>query len=192
MLKCILCKSFSPAIICRTCQSIYLQPQLHTRILSDGFKVYSFYRYQEISPLLTTKHTMIGHQIYQILSRHTFKKFAQHFDDEYSLFAIPIDDQSQGGYSHTAILAHALKSKQIKPLYRAIRAKNSVSYSGKSLAYRMEHPRDFEVKIKGNNHLILVDDIVTTGLTMMEARKAVENSGQSPIFGLCLADAKEF
>ncbi len=192
MYKCILCKSFSFSIICTHCQSTYFIPHFHTRVLPDGFKVYSFYHYQDVSPLLTTKHTFLGHEIYQILARHSFLKFAQEYNSETPLLAVPIDDRSLGGYSHTALLAKSLKSQYIKPLYRVLRAQNSVSYSGKSLAYRMENPRNFKVNIKGENDLILVDDIVTTGLTILEAKKCLEDSGQSPIFGLCLADAKEF
>lgn len=105
--------------------------------------------------------------------------------------ALPLDDNIRSGYSHTAILAHALKSNFITPIYRTLRAKNHVSYAGKSLAFRLKNPRNFEIFKKPKFPIILVDDIVTTGSSLLEAKKTLENAGFSVLFGLVLANAEE-
>ncbi len=120
------------------------------------------------------------------------KKFAENFSFNAAVYALGIDDHTKNGYAHTAILTKALKSKHIKPLYGKLRAQNSVSYAGKSLAYRLSHKRDFIYHDREQKEIILVDDIITTGTTILEAKKAIEKAKATPIFALTLADAREF
>jgi competence protein ComFC len=191
MPRCLLCKRVSFSHICKVCQNQFLAPTLSTRVIGDGFKVFSFYNYHDIAPLLKTKHTYIGAAIYKILADNAFKKFSQNFHFDSKVYAIGIDDHSKHGYAHTAILTRALKSRIIKPLYGALRAKNSVRYSAQSLAYRMKHKRDFFYHDSEGIDVILVDDIITTGTTILEAKNVLEKSSVTPIFALTLADARE-
>jgi competence protein ComFC len=66
-----------------------------------------------------------------------------------------------------------------------------VNYSGKSLQFRLEHPRDFVYKGKSNIDVILVDDIITTGITLQEAQKVLMTHGVNVLFALTLADVEE-
>jgi len=191
MIRCILCKKLSLPHICITCQQNLLKPTLSTRLIGDDFKVFSFYKYHDIAPLLKTKHTHLGASVYKILANCAMKKFSQNFSFENRVYAIGIDDHSKVGYSHTAILAKALKSDVITPLFHALRAGNDVSYSGKSFAYRLKNSRSFTYHGKGSKDIILVDDILTTGTTILEAKKVLEKANQTPLFSLTLADARE-
>ena len=69
-------------------------------------------------------------------------------------------------------------------------ANNKVSYSAQSLDYRLANPRDFVYKGKQGMDAILVDDIVTTGTTLSEARAVLQKSGIDVLFALTLADAR--
>ena len=199
MMRCILCCKLSFSQICKKCQNSFLKPSLNTRIVGADFKVFSFYNYADIAPLLKTKHTHLGACVYKILADIALKEFAKNFSFEYPLYAIGIDDHSRGGYAHTAILTRALKTEYITPLYAVLRANNTLSYSGKDLAYRLSHPRDFVYKQKRELHhdnnaeieVILVDDILTTGTTLLEAKKVLEEASLKPLFALTLADARE-
>ncbi len=191
MIRCLLCKKISFVLICQTCQNNFLAPTLTTRYLADDFKVISFYRYGEIAPLLKTKHTHIGQAIYKILADNSLHLFAQNFSFDTPLYAVGIDDHVKHGYAHTAILAKALQSESITPLFRKMRAGNSISYAGKSLQYRLKHKRNFSYHDSRHRDLILVDDIITTGTTILEAKQAVEKAGSTPVFALTLADARE-
>lgn len=120
----------------------------------------------------------------------TLKPFLQSlkFDEKVSL--LPIDDRIKNGYSHTAVLAHFCKNRNFIPRYKALRAKNSISYSGKSLQYRKTHKRDFSCGYAKSEDVILIDDLVTTGITLLEACRVLEKENKNILFALTLADAK--
>jgi len=103
--------------------------------------------------------------------------------------SVAIDDTVKSGYSHTAILNKALKSKNINPLYNKLRAKNPISYSGKSKEFRLLNPRDFIVKSFAAKEIILVDDIITTGSTLTQAIQAMKAVKKEVVCCLTLADA---
>ena len=66
-----------------------------------------------------------------------------------------------------------------------------MNYSGKPLQYRLEHPRDFVYSGKKDVNVILVDDIVTTGITLQEAQKVLMAHHVNVLFALTLADVEE-
>ena len=191
-MKCLLCENYSlTQHICKSCQEQFLQPSLYKRRLDNGIEVFSFYRYEDIKSLLFTKHTDIGFHIYRLLADLSFSQFADEFQWENQVSAVAIDDNSKSGYSHTAILNRALKSKNIKPLFNKLRAQNSISYSGKSRAFREANPRDFQFINFPNSEVILVDDIITTGATLREASTKLTQAGKEVLFCLTLSDVRQ-
>lgn len=178
-----MCENFSFSHICTSCQKNFLQPSLYKRKLQDNIELISFYKYDDIKKLLHTKHTDLGFYIYNILAKLSFKKFAQEFHTKEQYVSIAVDDHVRSGYSHTAILNQQLSTYNIKPLYNKLRAKNRVSYSGKSKYFRENNPRDFQIKHFQAQEIILVDDIVTTGSTLTQA---INKLGEERI-SLCLS-----
>lgn len=189
-MRCRLCLRLSWQPFCKTCLQTLLTPAPAFRILEDGLKVYSFYRYQDIAFLLHTKHTYVGARVFAQLARHTFLPFFQTFELPKGIYALPIDDHVRNGYAHNAILAKATQP-YLTPLYGALRAKNHVSYSGKSRAFRQENKRDFNITCSKGIDVILIDDIVTTGCTLQEAHAVLQREGINVLFALVLADARE-
>ncbi|MBU1928124.1 ComF family protein [bacterium] len=186
-MKCLLCENFSFSHICNNCQETFLTPSLYKRKLL-GVEVLSFYKYSEIKDLLHTKHTDLGYYIYKIMAQNSFKKFAKSFELLNQAVSIAVDDVPLSGYSHTAIINKALNSSYIKPLYNKLRAKNSISYSGKSREFRLLNPRDFEIKSFDEKEVILVDDIITTGSTLTQAIQIMQANKKEVLFCLTLAD----
>jgi len=183
-----MCESLSLKHICHSCQELYLTPQIYKRQLLSNIQVISFYKYEEIKDLLHTKHTQLGFHIYNILAHRSMKLFSDEFHFEGSVVAIAIDDNIKSGYSHTAILSQTLKSQSIKPLFNKLRAKNLISYSGKSREFRINNPRDFRVNNFKEKDVILIDDIVTTGTTLNEAIIALQKEHKEVLFCLTLCD----
>ena len=188
-MKCLMCESPSFTHICSSCEELFLKPTLSKRKLSNGIQVISFYKYREIKELLHTKHTDIGYYIYNILAQNSFKKFAEEFSYPNVVSSVAVDDKPNSLYSHTSILSKALQSAFIEPIHAALRAQNSVSYSGKSREFRLLNPREFRVKKFDAKELILVDDIITTGSTLSQAVEAMHKENKEVLFCLTLADA---
>ena len=185
------CETFSLAHICSACQTTFLTPSIYKRKLSNGVEVFSFYKYDDIKQLLFTKHTDLGFYVYDILAALSFKKFAQEFDFDATVVSIPVDDNVKSGYSHTAVLNRRLKSKNVKPLYNKLRAKNEISYSGKSKEFRLMNAREFELKEFEQKNVILVDDVVTTGATLSEASNLLLSQKKEVLFCLTLTDVSQ-
>ena len=190
-MRCMVCESFSLKHICKPCQNKFLSPSFYQRKILGKIPVYSFYKYKDIESLLLSKHTDLGHYIYTILAQNSFASFARNFEYENNLVSLSVDDHSRHGYSHTALLNKALKSRWINPLYARLRADNAVSYSGKDYQFRLLNPRKFQVGDFKEEDVILVDDIITTGLTLTQAVEALRVKGKHVAFCLTLADAKE-
>ncbi len=187
-----LCENYSlTQHICLSCQKQFLQPSLYKRTLPNGIEVFSFYKYEDIKPLLFTKHTNLGFYIYTLLAKLSFKKFAENFVYEEATISIAIDDRATSGYSHTAILNKALKSSDIKPLFNKLRAQSMLSYSGKPKAFRLENPRNFRLKKFKQKSVIVVDDIITTGTTLTEATNLLCQENKEVLFCLTLADVRK-
>ncbi len=187
---CISCDEFSFSIICETCQDTLLRPNLFRREIEEGFFVYSFYSLEELEDLLNSKYYFHGDRVFNILAKLSFSKFAREFSYTQEVLAIPIDDHTRHEFSHTAILAHNMKSSYIKPIYNKLKANNKIKYAGKDLDFRLKNPRKFTLKNIQNETIILLDDVITTGTTLKEARKVCLKNNNDILFALTLADAK--
>jgi competence protein ComFC len=186
-----MCERFSLlSHICPSCQEQFLTPTLHKRKILGNIPVYSFFPYNDIESLLLTKHTDIGYYIYAILAKQSFRAFAHEWKYEGKVASIGIDDHAHHGYSHTALLNRALKTSNITPYYGKMRASKHYKYAGKSVEERLLNPREFRYTPFKEEEVILVDDIVTTGLTLTEAAETLQMQGKRVILCLTLSDAE--
>jgi len=190
-MRCLSCHKLSIKTFCFACQTTLLQPSVTHRQVGL-LDVYSFFNYQHIEDLLLTKHTPQGFKIYGALASLTFTPFIQTFlqEDSREVHIIGIDEHIKSGYSHVALLSHAMKHPKAKIHHAKLLSKSSISYAGKSLQYRLENPRLFEYKGVSNIEAILIDDIITTGTTLKEAHNILEKKGVHVLFALTLADVK--
>ena len=188
-MRCLSCQGLSHKIICGSCRDRYLEPSFFKRELQKDFFVYSFYRYEEISDLLNSKYQFYGDRVFNILAKLSFKKFASNFKFDEMVQAVAIDDHTRHQFSHTAILAKHLDSKMIKSVYNSLKACNIVKYAGQDLEFRKKNKRKFRYMGEKNIKTILVDDIVTSGSTILEAKECLEKKGCEILFALTLSDA---
>jgi competence protein ComFC len=191
-LRCVSCHKLSFSTFCKTCQTNLLQPSVSKRTLGT-LEVYSFFKYQNIEDLLLTKHTPQGFKLYKALATLSFKPFIQKFmkEDKRSIYIVGIDENVKSGYAHVALLSHEMKMKNVKVQHAKLMARNKINYSGKTLQYRLENPRDFVYTGKKGVEVILVDDIVTTGTTLKEAASVLKKNGVDVLFALTLAGVEQ-
>ncbi len=187
-MRCLSCHKLSFSTFCKKCKEELLKPSISKRYI-DGLEVYSFYKYHNIEDFLLTKHTPQGFRIYSELAKITFKPFIREFmkNSNKSIYIIGVDESVDSGYSHVALLTHQMRYKRVKVLHNSLIAKNRVNYSGKSLQFRLENPRGFIYRGIENIDVILVDDIITTGITLKEAKKILGKSRVNSLFALTLA-----
>lgn len=190
-MRCYSCGKLSFKAVCETCKKTLFVPSTQTRRIGT-LDVISFYSYTTLEPLLLTKHKPEGWRIYRELGRMLFQPFMKEFveHDNGVVYVIGVDEDVRSGYSHVAQLTHAMKMSGVHVAHGVLRARNRVNYSGKPLQYRLENPRDFLYKGKTNISAILVDDIVTTGMTLQEAQKTLARHGVDVLFALTLASAQ--
>ena len=187
-MRCLSCHKLSFDTFCKTCQEQLLKPNITKRVV-DGLDVYSFFNYQHIEDLLLTKHTPQGFKVYKALAKISFKPFIKRFiqEDNRQIYIVGVDESVKHGYSHVALLTHELEYKNVKVLYAKLMATNSIKYAGKSLQFRLENPRELVYSGFKNIEVILVDDIITTGTTLKEAKKVLQKGGVEILFALTLA-----
>ena len=188
-MKCILCESFSPNIICSSCQQNHLQPKLYRDRVGD-VEVISFYEYDDIKELLYAKYHQFGSSILKILAKNSLGVAKEEFANLRGSYIIAIDDSVASGYSHTSILAHSFASPKLKQLHNVLRATNSVKYAGHNLDYKIANPREFVYNGKSKIDVILVDDVVTDGVTINEAKRVLVQNGVNLLFCLALSYSK--
>lgn len=206
-MRCVNCGAFSLRTICAACAANLAECRLGMRQV-EGFSVFYYYGYSEIRELILSKHHEYGAAVLARIASLSLAKFPLHLQREisanpqnYEAFkttdgvfkfnAVPLDDDVRSGYSHTAILARALKSELIEPKFHCLRAQNRVKYTGQSLEFRLKHKRNFKILTPPQFPVILVDDIITSGLSMLQARESLIDGGFMPVCGLVLANAKE-
>ncbi|MBK1973796.1 ComF family protein [Campylobacter sp. TTU-622] len=191
-MKCFNCEEFALLGFCDKCKENLKELSLSIRMLDKNFKVYSFYKYEQIKHLLYSKHHFYGYFVFNMLAKLSFKKFKHFFNPDIKINAIALDDKVENLlYSHSAILLRYLKSKNIKPVYGALHAQSNVKYSGQNMQFRQQNKRNYKLLKKINHPVILVDDVVTSGSSLLEAKELLEKNKIFVLFALVLADAKE-
>lgn len=188
-MRCLTCHLFSFQIICKGCQEKFLTPSFYKRTIENELDVYFFYPFAEVKELLSSKYEFYGDKVYTLLAKLAFKKFAQNFSYEEKITVISVDDHTRHDFSQTAILGKHLQTSQLFPLYGVLQAQNKVKYAGKNLAFRQQNKRDFSYTGPSNIQVILVDDVVTTGTTLIEAKRILEDHGCEVLFALTITDA---
>lgn len=189
-MRCLICEKLSFNIICNNCQKSFLKTSLHKRELQKGFFVYSFYNFDEIKSLINAKYYFFGDRILKILAKLSFKIFSKNFNYNEKITLIAIDDHTRGDYSHNAIFINSMRCEKFDIRYNILKATNIVKYAGKSFDFRKSNKRKFKYSGKKGLKVILIDDVVTTGLTILEAKKSLEQNNCEVLFALTISDAK--
>ncbi|GMT38511.1 Amidophosphoribosyltransferase [Helicobacter bizzozeronii] len=186
-MRCLVCGKWVLGLICARCYAD-LCPSLVVRSL-EGVPVYSFYVYEEIEWLIKSKYQPLGSRVLALLARRCAEQLAPHLPKT-PLYGVGIDDHVKRGYSHTAVILHALcvaLKPHLKAKYNQLKATNPITYAGQSLKFRQENKKNFVFSGDPSLPYFLVDDVLTTGSTMQQAIETLQNAGARVVFACTLA-----
>jgi len=191
-MRCFSCYAISKKILCKKCRLELFTPTVKIRKIGT-LDVVSFYRYSTIESLLLSKHKPEGFRIFRYLAEVTMQPFIDKFlkESDSSIHIIGVDEKIKNGYSHVACLTHKMKRDRSTILHSSLISQNSINYAGKTLQFRLNNPRDFIYSGIEDIDAILVDDIVTTGITLQEAEQTLKKSRVNVLFALTIADARD-
>ncbi|CRF47031.1 hypothetical protein HHE02_03150 [Helicobacter heilmannii] len=185
-MRCFSCGVWSFKLLCKRCYA-ELAPHLQIHSL-ERTPVFSFYTYDDIELLIKSKYSLMGSRLLPLLALRVQDLLEPLLQEP--LHALPIDDHTKRGYSHTAAIARALcANSPCKPIYNKLRATKSITYAGQSLEFRQENPKGFVFRGDPKLSYFLVDDVLTTGTTLRQAIQTLRQEGAWVAFALVLAKA---
>jgi len=196
--RCVSCKTMG-SYLCANCFSYISFSEQNTKegyfsaIAYKGVAkklIYSF----KYKPYLTDLREVLGDLFYESLIQQ--EGFMSALQTKPIFVPIPLHSSrlKSRGYNHAAILASELAKRfNLRSIDLINRIKKTVSQYGLNKDERKENISGaFAVipnisKISQYPNILLVDDIVTTGVTLNEAAKVLKKAGVQKVWGVSLA-----
>ncbi len=147
-------------------------------------------------PYLSDLHDHITDLFYEGIIQH--EQFNSILQTESILVPIPLhrSKQRERGYNHAELLSKNLGKRLGLPTKTLLKRKKKTQIQANlKREERLENMKDaFEIvneqKMADVKQVILVDDIITTGATMLEAAKVLKKEGIEHVWGIALAHGK--
>ena len=196
---CLLC-GYLDEPLCRRCQAV-LPFEPHVRVISD-FKVASACFYEPDSLLAKLVHGLkYQHQadVYRYFAP-TLRRSLELFWDPSSVILVPVPLHRarllERGYNQSELLAKTMGAYFGVPVMNLLERQKDTGHQAQlSQEARAENMQSvFRVRpsmknaVLGSSQILLVDDIVTTGCTLLACRDALRENGATFIAALTLAD----
>lgn len=204
--KCFTFLSFDVDKICAVCNGAsfngFTHPKCKGKFTIDG--VFSSIAYRGVAkkliikfkydPYLTGLKKVMAELFYEgLIQKEEFHKVLK---SDSILVPVPLyhSRERKRGYNHAHILAQEISNKLNLPMINALkRIKNTKPQANLKREERLKNLKDafevdpkFKTKIK-NRQIFLVDDVFTTGSTLLETGKMLKKAGASGVWGLTLA-----
>jgi len=194
-MRCFSCDNLSIQPVCKECVKDFLTPEMIEKEVGN-LEVISFFDYYLTVEFIKSKYIPSGYRVYKFIAKKYFnpfiKAYADSLKDKKPLYLIGVDEKVDRGYSNVSLLMHySSKGNRVKPIHNVLKAKSKVQYAGQPLEYRLENPRKFIYTGPKNIDAILIDDTITTGTTLEEASRVLNENGVNIHFALTVANAKE-
>ena len=204
---CYSCKSVlvkNERVLCLKCYvdlpKHFNRQNIHQLILSvngKNYKLYRRYKFQKKSAIQKLIYELkYNNKAYlgEYLGKELYKTIS-HLQNVNYIIPVPLHEEklSQRGYNQSELIAKGLqkhlKCKLLNDVL--VRKENTVSQTNKSRFHRFENMAGVfyltEKKELENKHIILLDDVFTTGATISECIKVLEQIRNINITIVCMA-----
>lgn len=200
---CYLCKDKTgdyDSYICRDCSQklewINARSKIEFKYISDCYYCLSYNRFlrEKISDYKFNGKNYLYKAFGDIMLK-TAKEIPEEID---LVLFVPSHRRKQAirGYNQAELLAKYIANSLNKPLTRKnlVKVKSTKEQSGLNKLDRMINLKEsFKIKdgeeIKGKK-ILLIDDIITTGVTLEEVSRVLLNNGAKKVIGLTLTSSK--
>lgn len=173
------------------CKSKYSIDGAFSGISYKGIVKKLIYNFKYKPYLSDLKNSLVELFYESIIQNEIFQKA---YSSSPALVPIPLHSKRlrERGYNHANMLAQGLSSKlDLQVLELLKRVRTTKSQFGLKLKERKENLQNaFALNAKCeilNNNIFLVDDILTSGSTLLEAAKILKRNGAKKVWGLTLA-----
>lgn len=189
--RCVICDTQGPDI-CQTCllDLHHAKPSEHDWITS-GFN----YHDERIEQLMRLIKNKPHGRVVRLLVRSMFKQIPLPVAD--MIIPIPIHRSRfiERGYNQSLLIAKSVSKILAIPIESSVLIKHHQTKKQGTLASRADRMKNLEQsftvrnkKIIQGKHILLVDDITTTGSTLSEARKTLLDAGACSVNAITVAN----
>ncbi len=200
---CIACER-KGASLCALCErAIILRPMMHEEWLTSLFEYHQPIVKKAIQDLKYHHRRGIADYFGNALFREFFSQLARHPEQVVPICFIPIPGSAAGnaerGYNHAgeiakALVAVAARSRMPMCVLDHVLLKTREPKPQARIDERCAREKNvegvFEVRDKkliAGKHIVLIDDVITTGETMKAARKVLLQAGAKTVIGIGVA-----
>jgi competence protein ComFC len=189
---CLVCnKNSADGLTHPGCKSKYVIDGAFSAIAYKGIVKKLIYNFKYKPYLSDLKKSLVELFYESVIQQEIFQKA---YKTSPILIPIPLSKKrlKSRGYNHAELLAEGLsKSLNLKLIDALVRTRETKSQFGLTLKERKENIKNaFSLDSKfiiRNSTIFLVDDILTTGSTLLEAAKILKKNGAKKVYGLTLA-----
>lgn len=198
---CLVCGYLEESLCTRCRERLPFFPHQRTLVLPDGelFQVFSALYYDQ-SPLLEELVHGLKYAHHSDLKRYLIPPMREALRlllDPSDLIFVPVPlfahRERERGYNQAELLAEVLARATGRPLWKGLQR---VRDTGSQVLVKGRMERQSNIRnafqVVGpaplSSQLVLVDDIVTTGSTLLECRHALMDVGATQVLALTLAD----
>jgi competence protein ComFC len=174
------------------CKSKYAIDGAFSAIAYKGIVKKLIYNFKYKPYLADLKRSLVELFYESVIQQEIFQKV---YKSSPILIPIPLSKKRlrSRGYNHSELLAKGLnKSLDLKLINGLQRIKETKSQFGLTLKERKENIKNafaisINILISKYPNILLVDDILTTGSTLLEAASILKKNGAKKVYGLTLA-----
>lgn len=187
-------------LFCPDCELVYASPE-RTR-LSSGAIIVSVFRYhtppirKAIRAIKYRRARLLALRFGDILSKHAFDLRALFERETPTIIPIPVSSKTKRarGYNHTALFAEKIAVAHSWNV--AAGALVKIKHTPSQTTFRTKNERKRNIKNSlgvseafspKNKIIVLVDDVMTSGATLNECTRILQNAGAKKIFGIVVA-----
>ncbi len=187
--RCCSCRKLSEQVICYACKSeLYLDPKWVSRGEMDIYTLYDYAQRGIPLVLKQWKYTR-KQQASALLLQETDLDELGHYD---SVVPVPMHKKREveRGENHAELLAKEITEKLGLACKKSLKRIKATQQQAKLNKQERKNnlKKAFVVKddVKGK-YILLVDDIVSTGTTLLACKKVLEDAGAAQVDAFCLA-----